>query len=268
RLSLLFPDTYNGQPRRLLDAVLREAGHYPVIGAGSSENGTQGATYQMSGDLVLSNSVSGLHLWGGFNVHVDVTQGCQPITKPMTITRSLQNVIFEIDRRPAFQVFTGLLKGPLLEDLRRALAYVFVGLPPSRERGEIEQGRYLVRNIVGLDPARGTVAIAETPREGDTIVFALRDGPRAREDLIQMLDRQAARLDCKRPAFGFYFNCCARGASLYGFPGIDTAYIQRRFGDFPLVGMFGGYELAPLGAANHLFAYTGVLALVTEQDAS
>jgi hypothetical protein len=28
--------------------------------------------------------------------------------------------------------------------------------------------------------------------------------------------------------------------------------------------MFGGYELAPLGGANHLFAYTGVLALVTE----
>jgi hypothetical protein len=28
--------------------------------------------------------------------------------------------------------------------------------------------------------------------------------------------------------------------------------------------MFGGYELAPLGKANHLFAYTGVLALLTE----
>jgi hypothetical protein len=28
--------------------------------------------------------------------------------------------------------------------------------------------------------------------------------------------------------------------------------------------MFGGYELAPLGGANHLFAYTGVLALIAE----
>jgi len=30
--------------------------------------------------------------------------------------------------------------------------------------------------------------------------------------------------------------------------------------------MFGGYELAPLGRANHLFAYTGVLALITNAD--
>jgi len=30
--------------------------------------------------------------------------------------------------------------------------------------------------------------------------------------------------------------------------------------------MFGGYELAPLGRANHLFAYTGVLALLTEKE--
>jgi len=28
--------------------------------------------------------------------------------------------------------------------------------------------------------------------------------------------------------------------------------------------MFGGYELAPLGGANRLFAYTGVLVLITE----
>jgi small ligand-binding sensory domain FIST len=31
-----------------------------------------------------------------------------------------------------------------------------------------------------------------------------------------------------------------------------------------VIGFFGGYELAPLGRANRLFAYTGVLALVLE----
>ena len=96
------------------------------------------------------------------------------------------------------------------------------------------------------------------------MIFTLRDGERARDDLQQMLERQASRLSGKKPAFGFYFNCCARGSSLYGIPGIDSAYIKQGLGDFPLIGMFGGYELAPLGRANHLFAYTGVLALVTE----
>jgi small ligand-binding sensory domain FIST len=53
---------------------------------------------------------------------------------------------------------------------------------------------------------------------------------------------------------------------LYGIPGIDSAYIKQILGDFPLIGMFGGYELAPLGRANHLFAYTGVLALITSGE--
>jgi small ligand-binding sensory domain FIST len=98
------------------------------------------------------------------------------------------------------------------------------------------------------------------------MIFALRDGPRAREDLNQMLQRQAQKLNGRKPAFGLYFNCCARGNSLYGMPGIDTAYIRQALGDFPLLGLFGGYELAPLGRANHLFAYTGVLALITEES--
>jgi small ligand-binding sensory domain FIST len=96
------------------------------------------------------------------------------------------------------------------------------------------------------------------------MIFTLRDGQRARDDLQQMLKRQAGRLNGKKPALGFYFNCCARGSSLYGIPGIDSAYIKQTLGDFPLIGMFGGYELAPLGRANHLFAYTGVLVLITE----
>lgn len=56
----------------------------------------------------------------------------------------------------------------------------------------------------------------------------------------------------------------ARGTSLYGIPGIDTAYIRQAFGDFPLIGFFGNFELGPLGGKNHLLAYTGVLALITE----
>jgi small ligand-binding sensory domain FIST len=121
----------------------------------------------------------------------------------------------------------------------------------------------VIRNIVGLDPDKGILGVADEVHEGQALIFALRDGQRARDDLNQMLQRQAERLAGEKPAFGFYFNCCARGASLYGMEGIDTAYIRQILGDFPLIGMFGGYELAPLGRSNHLFAYTGVLAVIT-----
>lgn len=263
-LLTLFPDTYNGQPQRLLQALEQEGGFVPVVGAGAAESGTAQATYQFCGDALTTNAVAGMVLSGSFHASIDITQGCQPITGPMVITRAEKNLIFEIDNRPALEVFARLLKGPLAEDIRRALTVLFIGLPADRNENSVEPGKYLVRNIIGLDPEKGILGVAEEVREGQAMIFAFRDGERAREDLNQMLARQAANLRGEKPAFGLYFNCCARGSSLYGIPGIDSAYIQQALGDFPLIGMFGGYELAPLGRANRLFAYTGVLALISE----
>jgi small ligand-binding sensory domain FIST len=265
-LLALFPDTYNGQPQQLLSSMEHKTGFVPVVGAGSSEAGMAQATYQVCGENCASNSVAGLQLSGSFQALVDITQGCQPITEPMIITKAEKNLILEIDDRPALEVFAKLLKGPLAEDLRRALMFIFVGLAADPDQRTVGPGEYLVRNIIGLDPVRGVVGIAAEVKEGQSMIFTLRDGQRAREDLNQMLQRQVRKLDGRRPAFGFYFNCCARGSSLYGMPGIDTAYIGQTLGDFPLIGMFGGYELAPLGRKNHLFAYTGVLALITEES--
>jgi small ligand-binding sensory domain FIST len=264
-LIILLPDTYNGNPQPLLENMAAKAGFHPVVGAGCSENGAAGATFQLCGDKVASNALAGAYMSGDFNVHVDITQGCQPITDSLVITKAEGNLIHEINGRPALEVFARLLKGPLAEDLRRALMVLFVGLPADRGENSVADGKYLVRNIIGLDPEKGIVGVAEQVSEGEAMIFAMRDGQRAREDLNQMLRRQAERLNGRKPGFGIYFNCCARGGSLYGIPGIDSAYIRQALGDFPLIGMFGGYELAPLGRANHLFAYTGVLTLVTEQ---
>lgn len=263
-LTILLPDTYHGNPQPLLAAMAAKAGFHPVAGAGASENGAAGATFQLCGDKVATNAMAGAYLSGQFRAAVDITQGCQPITDPMLITRAERNLIYEIDGRPALEVFARVIKGPLAENLRRALTVLFVGLPADRRENSVAAGRYLVRNIIGLDPEKGIVGVAESVNEGQALIFAMRDGQRARDDLQQMLGRQVERLQGRKPAFGFYFNCCARGSSLYGIAGMDSAYIRRALGDIPLVGMFGGYELAPLGRANHLFAYTGVLALVTE----
>jgi len=265
-LMILLPDSYNGNPQPLLAGMAVKAGFHPVVGAGSTENGAAGATFQLCGDKLATNAIAGAYLSGDFNLRVDITQGCQPISEPMVITKGEGNLIYEIDHRPALEVFARLLKGPLAENLRRALMVLFVGLPASREENSVAAGKYLVRNIVGVDGEKGILGVAEQVSEGEAMIFAMRDGQRARDDLEQMLLRQAEALGGKKPALGWYFNCCARGSSLYGIPGIDSAYIRRALGDFPLIGMFGGYELAPLGQANHLFAYTGVLALITGKD--
>jgi len=263
-LLVAFPDAYNSQPRALFHGIEESSGFVPLVGAGSSENGSQGKTFQLYGQTMATNALAGFSLSGEFTSRIGITQGCQPVSAPMTITKTQGNLILEIDNRPAFEVFSRIVKGPLLENLGRALAYIFVGLPVDPQKNSVGPGEYLVRNIVGLDPRAGVLAVAEEIFEGERMVFTLRDAERAREDLIQMLGRQVESLGGKSPALGFYFNCCARGSSLYGMDGIDVAYIRQALGEFPLIGFFGSFELGPLGRKNNLLAYTGVLVLITE----
>ena len=143
-----------------------------------------------------------MYISGDFETHIDITQGCQPITQPMTITKAEDNLIHEIDNQPALDVFAKLLKGPLAEDLRRALMVIFVGLPADRSENSVAPGKYLVRNIIGLDPDKGIVGVADQVSEGQSMIFTMRDGQRARDDLQEMLQRQSARLNGKKPAFG------------------------------------------------------------------
>jgi len=263
---VLFSDPYNGRADQVVQEVEENYGFVPVVGAGSSEDGSQGKTFQLCGEQITTNALSGLLLTGSFDSSIGVSQGCQPVSKPMVITKAEGNLIFEIDHRPAFEVFTQTIKGPLLEDLRRALAFVFIGLPADPQKNSVEPGSYLVRNIIGLDSQKGILAIGENVHAGENMIFTLREPQRAREDLDQMLQRQVAILDGKKPQLGLYFNCCARGTSLYGLSGIDTAYIQKSLGEFPLIGFFGSFELGPMGMKNHLLAYTGVLVLITERQ--
>jgi small ligand-binding sensory domain FIST len=86
-LMLLFPDTYNGNAQSLLQAIESRAGFHPIAGAGASESGAAGATFQLCGDKLSSNSLAGMYISGNLETHIDITQGCQPITQTMTIPK-------------------------------------------------------------------------------------------------------------------------------------------------------------------------------------
>ena len=265
RLLTLFPDPFNIHPELLLRGVESKLGEIPVVGAAASEHPAMGETYEFCGGLVSPGAVSGLFLRGNFGHRIGITQGCQPVGLPCTITKVETNIIFELDGRPAFEVLKESIPASIRENPREIMRLVFAAFPLDPEEKEIKGGDYLVRNLLGFNPDTGIIGVAENVREGQVMSFTLRHPTMAREDLKQMLERllSSSQPD-KQFRFGFYFNCCARGSSLYGYQGIDTAYITQALGEVPIVGFFGNSELAPLRQTNYLFTYTGVLVLISE----
>jgi len=266
-LLVLLPDAAATRPDHLLHEVGRALPGCAAVGAAASGDPAIPGTFQFYGRNVASRSLAGLHLAGDLRCAVGITQGCQPLGPPARVTAGDGNVILELDGRPALEVLRSRLPGPLAGSLQRLGAHLFLGLPPDPLQEEIVPGEYLVRPLMGIDEERGALVVAATVRAGEPLFVVLREEQSARQDLKEMLGRLSPEArDGAR--FGLYFNCAARGTSLYGICGVDTAFIGSALGDLPIVGFFGNAEIAPLRGRNRLFTYTGVLALVGEGTAA
>jgi small ligand-binding sensory domain FIST len=262
-LLVLLPDASVARPDHLLHEIGRALPGCDAVGAASSGDPAVTGTFQFYGRNVASKALAGLYLAGDLRRSIGITQGCQPLGPPARITAGDGNVILELDGRPALEVLRSRLPGPLAGSLDRLGGHLFVGLPPDPLQEEILPGEYLVRHLLGIDEGRGALVVAATVRAGEPLYVVLREAQAARQDLKEMLKRlgSSARHAAR---FGFYFNCAARGSSLYGMPGIDTAFISSALGDLPIIGFFGNAEIAPLRGRNRVFTYTGVLALIGE----
>jgi len=261
----ILPDPFHINPELLFKGVESRLGRIPIVGAAASEDPRISDTFEFFGDTVASSAVSGLFFDGDFSCEIDITQGCQPVGPPCLVTKADKNLIYELDGEPAYSVLSSRVSKSILEDPGSIMRLLFVAFPPSPDDNEIKGGSYLVRNIIGFDPETGVIGVAQHVKEGQTVAITLRNPDMARQDLKEMLERIKSREDPAKPyKFGLYFNCCARGSSLYGHEGIDTAYISNVFGNVPIAGFFGNSEFAPLDGANYLFTYTGVLVLFSE----
>jgi small ligand-binding sensory domain FIST len=264
-LLCLFPDTYNLDPDPFLAGLARELPGVTIVGGGATEDGSVGETFQFCGDVVSSNSASGMLLSGEFAINLGAANACAPIGPAHRVTAVRDNIVLELDGRRAWDVFAEAA-GPLADDLARALAFVFVGIPLTPGAERIERGDFYVRNITGASSDHGVIAIAHRPQLGDTLGFVLRDGERSRAELKGTLEAMAARIT-RPPAFGLYFDCVSRGSGLYQIPDHDSAYIGQQFGQLPVAGFFTGCEIGPLGDRTGLLQYCGVLALISEKPA-
>ena len=257
---LVWPDPFRVRPDRMLQGLDATLGAVPVAGGAASASGSPGETFQFSGCEAGCGAVSGVRLAGALRHQVAVTQGCRPLGGPMRVTSAHENLVLEVDGIPALEALRRIAPCDPAADPERALASLSVALLPE-PGGVFRPGEYLVRNILAVDPDTGVIAVAADVEEGQSLIFAVREAEAARADVDRMGRRAAAAAPRGGFHFGLYFNCLARGRSLYGREGVDAEVLGRHLPDVPILGFFCNAEIAPLSGMNHLFTYTGVLVL-------
>ncbi len=240
----------HGDPRQvgLIQELVRALPGVFLVGGLTSSHGE----HVQIADGIVSGGLCGVLFNSQVPVVTGHTQGCTPIASQHRITACQRNILIELDGRPALEVFQQDIGEVLAKDLNRVAGYIFAGLPvPGSDTGD-----YLVRNLIGIDPHRGLLAIGEQLTPGETLMFCRRDGNSAREDMRRMLEDIRRRLSTP-PRGALYYSCLGRGRHQFGDDSQELRLIQGTLGDLPLAGFFANGEIFH----NRLYGYTGVLSV-------
>lgn len=245
-LAIVHGDATNATLPDIVSALADEGGAFLAGGLTALA-----ARAQVAGE-VTGGGLSGVMLAPGVGAITGLSQGCAPIGPSHVITNGRANVLVELDRRPSLDIFLEDIGPDLAANIEHAGRMVHVALAvPGSDRGD-----YLVRNITGIDPDRGLMAIGETIDTGQALTFCTRNRDSAEADLRRMVSDMARRLSTP-PSAGLYFSCVARGPNLFGPTGREMSLIADALGDIPIAGFYANGEIF-----NHrLYGYTGVLVL-------
>ena len=213
----------------------------------------------LSGSAVHQGAV-GCLLSGAWGIDAVVAQGCKPIGPILEVEQAERNVVLQVSEGPrrsspvaALQAILSGLSPQEREQVRHSL-FLGVGQNSFSLDSNSTEPAFLVRNLIGVDPRNGAVAVGERMRVGQQVQFQLRDGQASHAELCQLLDAQAQRQDA--PLAALLFACLGRGEGLHGHADGDVTPCRERFAQVPITGAFCQGEIGPVAGNTHLHGYT------------
>ncbi|NEQ42648.1 MAG: hypothetical protein F6K00_03425 [Leptolyngbya sp. SIOISBB] len=241
------------------------------VGGLASGSGFQRQSGLFLDDTLQTEGVVGVALSGNVTLEAIVAQGCRPIGRPFRIAAGDRNIVLELEECDDFggetQTPLAALQG-ILQDLSEAdreLAQdsLHVGIAQDGFKEHLQPGDFLIRNLLGVDPRIGALAVGDRVRVGQRIQFHLRDARTSADDLETLLTRYRSehKLAEMAPIGALMFACMGRGEGLYQKPNFDTQLFQEFLGDLPMGGFFCNGEIGPVAGTTFLHGYTSVFGI-------
>jgi small ligand-binding sensory domain FIST len=198
---------------------------------------------------------------GATELRAVISQGCRPVGEPFIVTRSNGNVIKEFNTGKPAEVLRKVYDGMNARDHSLFNTSLFLGIGLGENRSRYESGDFLVRNILGVDPESGAMAVDTHIEAYQVVQFHLRDRDTAAADLAQTL-RELARSDAVTQVRGaMLFSGAGRGERLFGVANHDSDAFAKRVGPVSLSGLFCNGEIGPSGGKTCVHNYTSIFTL-------
>src|SRR5260221_592076 len=150
-LLLLFASPAYGETSAELLVLERDFPGIPIMGGLATGDPGVRETFLFCDERVVSEGAVVVGLGGAACLRPVVSQGCEPIGEPWTITDAERNIVKSIGGRPAYQVLVDTVQRLDRDKQQRVSGNLLVGLAMDEYRDEFKRGDFLIRNLMGVD---------------------------------------------------------------------------------------------------------------------
>ncbi len=241
--AMVMADGLTGALTEVVQSLSDEMGPLcPLVGGGAGDNLQFLKTVQFIDGDVRSDALFAALLDAESPIGIGVGHGWKPVGNPLVVTRAEGNIVYEIDGRPAFDVYKEVWAEEAPDLSAETFGAFAMGHPLGMPLGT---GEYLIRDPLQVQEDGAIVFVATVPENAvvhmmhgdfDDLFAAARDAAQ------QALDA----LEGQPPAALIVFNCISRLLIMGDDAMTELDHIRDVVGaDVPLIGMFSFGEIAP-----------------------
>ena len=260
-------DTTNGlrllMATYLLAGIKKGLGFFPDLsGVGMIGDLACSPTEQWIGNKIGKANAIALVFSGNIRMDSTIIHGCRPSTQYYTVTKSVGQVILEINGEPAIPFIDKLLESAISPE--QYPFFLIFGVNHGERWGEFDEDAYASRLCLAIDKASNGIVMFE-PDMVEGTEFQLMFRSLELDYIAPKINKVFDDLDGREPVFAMFIDCAGRCAGYAGADREDATFVQQTVaGRVPILGLYNGVEIAPIGGQPRGLDWTGVFCLFSQ----
>ena len=221
----------------------------------------------------LCRGATGFFINGEWGIETLVTKGVKPLGPILEVHSAQKNIIYKVKENNKLVSpveFLQKLIGDLSLQERDLLQQsLFLGVENKNmkitNKGKLlYDGTFVVRDLLGIDPTNGALAIADKLTVGQKVQFQSRDNEISQNEIeigIQNLLQKTG----EQPILTLLLSCVGRSKSGSGNYYSDLNSVKNLLGSIPLCGAFFQGEIGQINGNSHLHSYSSCWGLLVKR---
>lgn len=245
RTVIVLSDGLNVNGSELLLGFQSVLGEVPIVGGLAGDGGAFVKTLQLFNDTISDGLVIAVGLYGNSLVTSSgALGGWKPYGPPRKITRSVKNVVYEMDGKPALPLYRMYIgdayaKGLPGTGLKFPLAIIEEG------KRDVEK----IRTLLAIDPVNNSLTFAGNVEEGETVRLCQTNHDRLVEGAggaAQLVTSALGPAITSQPGLALCVSCVGRKGVMAEQVSDEIKTVQQILGPQAAITGFYSYgELAP-----------------------